>query len=167
MARADEARDARSSSRPSPTSSRICRSLMLPGDVGGSSPQPAGRARVLAGRVAHRVDDVHPAARLLTTRRSQAEPRRLKSGVKSGFAPPYLPLRPYGHPASLGVSERWCCSGRRQPDREEPPLIFPKDPLRRPSRDAWLLEDAPLSARDATGNGGSGSAIIREVASNT
>ena len=103
--------------------------LMLPGDTGQVPLQPADRHRLLAGRVAHRLDDVHPAARLLP---AAAEGGAADRGAAHDRASPrsYYRVGELGDRASLGraLRRRWRSRARRRASsRSSKTQFFPKD----------------------------------------
>ena len=133
--------------------------LMLTGDIGRLHLQPAGRAHLLAGRVAHRVDDVHPAARLLPAAPAEdAGADRSSERRTRGFAGAYYRVGRLGDRSPLDGARRRrsCCwspalASRRRGCKMQ---FFPKDLSYLSYVDVWLPEDAPLAATNATARAG-------------
>ena len=123
-----------------------------------SSSTAAGRADVLAGRVAPRVDDVHPAARLLpAAARRRAADRRAAPAAAS-------PRSITASAAGRSITAGWCsrrrsCSlvgGVRRSRASSRQQFFPKDLSYLSYVDVWLPEDAPLRRPTQTAIAGRG-----------
>ena len=94
--------------------------------------QPAGRADAVAGGVAPRVDDVHPAARhtMLLPHRRRSRSRRPRTGARRGFGRVYCARRRLGdRPPQAGVRAvaGRCSSGGGVLARRLKMAFFPKD----------------------------------------
>ena len=125
--------------------------LLLSGDTGKFLYSLPVVDRLLAGGVAHRVDDLHPAARLLP---AAAEGRAVasRSADSAGFAALYYRVGRRGHRAPLGVPRRLAHGHPRPAGSSASQLktqFFPKDLQYLSYVDVWLPEDAPLSATQA------------------
>ena len=127
-----------------------CRSSLLPGDAGQFIYSLPVVLALLAGGVAHRVDDVHPAARLLPAAaegradaRGAAARRALRRCTTASAASRFVTGGRSWR--SLGGAAR---ARRARSASQLKTQFFPKDLSYLSYVDVWLPEDAPLAATD-------------------